>query len=431
MKKSPRPHYKRHRYFLIVFLLVALTSNVVSQSEQTISLDECLTLATTNYPLTKQKAYLNAIGENNQKGINGSWLPQVNFNLRATYQSEVPSFDFEGFPQRVFPKDQYNFGMQVTQTILDGGLTNQQKATDKANTESEIQKNEVELFKVKDRIVQLYGNILLAVDNIDILRSYADEITNRHKKMESSVRNGIILQSDLDELDAEMLKTDQKTIEASSRLKTLCQVLSLFINQTVDENTKFEELPIADKITNQDILRPELTLFSMQQSLIDDRIKLSEIKTRPHLAAFGDGAYGRPGFNFLNQKMRFYGLVGIRLTWNLNSLYTLTYDRNNFVLQQNMIDAQRDLFQLNLNATLLQQNGEIDKLQQMSQIDNAIIEKRKSVSKVKANQLDNGTITSSDYLSELNEEKQAILTQRMHEIQLGIAVATLRITKGN
>ena len=128
--------------------------------------------------------------------------------------------------------------------------------------------------------------------------------------------------------------------------------------------------------------------------------------------------------------MRFYGLVGLSLSWNVSSLYNLSYDKNNLVIQQQMVDEQRDLFLLNLNSTLLQETGEIEKLRQMSQIDNAIIEKRIAVSKTKANQLDNGTITSSDYLSELNEEKQAMLTQQMHQIQLGIAIATLNITTG-
>lgn len=129
--------------------------------------------------------------------------------------------------------------------------------------------------------------------------------------------------------------------------------------------------------------------------------------------------------------MRLYGLVGLSLTWNVSSLYNLSYDKNNLMIQQKMIDEQRELFQLNVKSSLIQQNGEIERISQMSKIDDSIIAKRVSISKTKANQLDNGTITSSDYLSELNEEKQATLAQRMHQIQLGIAIATIQITTGN
>ncbi|MFZ1678104.1 MAG: TolC family protein, partial [Saprospiraceae bacterium] len=241
MKKSNiRPGIWR-QFLFITFLLLAFESNSLGQSINSITLDECMKLATDNYPLTKQKGYLHAIGVNNQKGINGSWLPQINFNLKATYQSEVPSFNFEGFPTIVFPKDQYSFGLQVNQTIFDGGLSNQQKNTDKANTETEIQKNEVELYKVKEKILQLYGNILLTKENIEVLNSYAKDIESRQLKMSSAVRNGLMLQSDLDELDAVMLNTDQNKIDVISKFKTLCQVLSLFINRTVDENTSFAD----------------------------------------------------------------------------------------------------------------------------------------------------------------------------------------------
>lgn len=396
-----------------------------------IDLDESLKLGTENYPLIKQKGYLQAIGENNQKGINGSWLPQINFNMKATYQSEVPSFDIEGFPAIVFPKDQYSFGLHINQSIFDGGVSHQLKISDQANTETEIQKNEVELYKVKEKILQLYGNILLTKENIEVLQSYAKDITSRQSRMASSVRNGLMLQSDLDELDAEMLKTDQKKIDVASKFKTLCQLLSLFINRQVDENTKFADLPVSSTSMDDEIIRPELKLFSLQQNQLHERIKLSTVKTHPKLSAFGDGAFGRPGFDFLNQKMRFYGLAGLSLSWNVSSLYNLSYDRNNLFIQQKIIDEQRDIFQLNVNAALIQQHGEIEKLQAMSAIDNAIIQKRISVSKTKASQLDNGTITSADYLSALNEENQATLTQHMHQIQLGIAIATVDITIGN
>lgn len=431
MKKSNTKPWSWRPFLFIAFLLFSFVSNIVSQNANSITLDECLKLATDNYPLAKQKGYLQAIGENNQKGINGSWLPQINFNLKATYQSEVPSFNFEGFPAIVFPKDQYSFGLQVNQTIFDGGLSSQQKNTDKANTETEIQKNEVELYKLKEKILQLYGNILLTKENIEVLNSYAKDIESRQLKMSSSVRNGLMLQSDLDELDAVMLKTDQNKIDAVSKLKVLCQVLSLFINRTVDENTVYADLPVNTEGINHEIVRPELKLFTLQQGLLGERIKLSTSKTHPKLSAFGDGVYGRPGFDFLNQKMRFYGLVGLSLTWNVSSLYNLAYDKNNLRIQQEMIDEQREVFQLNVNSSLIQQNGEIERIRQMSKIDDSIIAKRVSISKTKANQLDNGTITSADYLSELNEEKQATLMKRIHQIQLGIAIATLHITTGN
>ena len=417
--------------FFIVALILFLPFSSSAKGVSAISLDTCMKLATENYPLAKQKGYLQAISENNLKNINGNWLPQLNMDLKATEYSEVVSLNLPGFPPMIFPLDQEEFGLNLNQTIFDGGLSSQQKKTDIANTETEVQKNEVELYKVKDKIIQLYGNILLTKENLNVLKSFMEDINSRKEKMTSSVNNGTMLQSNLDILEAEMLKTKQKIIEANSNLKVLCKVLSLLINREVDENTAFIDIPINMVAKTDSIKRPELRLFDSQQNLIEQRIKLSTRKTLPRLALFGDGAYGRPGFNFLNQDFRFYGFAGVNLKWNISSFYTTSYEKKNLTINKKMIDEQKELFQLNLNTTMVQQNGEIEKLKQVIEIDKSIVEKRKSISKSTSDRLDNGLITSSDYLTEVNAEKQALLNQLMHEIQLGIAIRNYNVTTGN
>jgi outer membrane protein TolC len=388
-------------------------------------------MAIRNYPLAKQKGYLQAIGENNLKNINGSWLPQLDIDLKATEFSEVVNLSLPGFPPMVFPNDQENFGLNLSQTIFDGGMSAQQKKTDIANTETEIQKNEVELYKVKDKVIQLYGNILLTKENLNVLKSYMEDINSRKERMTSTVENGIMLKSNLDVLEAEMLKTKQKIIEANSNLKVLCQVLSLLINKQVDVNTTFMEISTSTATKTDSIKRPELKLFDFQQNLIDQRIKLSNRKLLPHLSLFGSGAYGRPGYNFLNQDFRFYGLAGLNLKWNISSFYNNSFEKKNLMINKKMIDEQKELFRLNLNTAMLQQKGEIEKLELVIEIDKTIVEKRKSISKSTSDQLDNGLITSSDYLTELNAEKQAVLNQLIHEIQLGIAIRNYNVTTGN
>ncbi len=414
----------------LTFLLLLISSFCFGQGE-TQSLDSCINRTIRNYPLAKQKGYLQEIGENNSKNINSAWFPQLSMDLKATEFSEVASFKLQGFPPMVFPKDQENFGLNLYQSIYDGGISAQQKKTDIANTETEIQKNEVELYKVKDKVIQLYGNILLTKENLNVLKSFMEDITSRKDKMTSTVENGIMLKSNLEVLEAEMLKTNQKIIEANSNLKVLCQVLSLLTNKLIDVNTEFTGISISSVNKTDSIKRPELKLFDFQQNLIEQRIELSNRKLFPHLSLFGSGAYGRPGYNFLNQDFRFYGLAGLNLKWDISSFYNISFEKKNLMINKKMIDEQKELFQLNLNTTMLQQNGEIDKLKQVIEIDKSIVEKRKSISKSTSGQLDNGLITSSDYLTELNAEKQAVLNQLIHEIQLGIAIRNYNVTTGN
>ena len=90
---------------LIAILLLLPPYSLFAQVVSAISLDTCLKLAAENYPLAKQKGYLQAMGENNLKSTSSAWLPQLNMDLKATEFSEVVNLSLPGLPSMVFPKD--------------------------------------------------------------------------------------------------------------------------------------------------------------------------------------------------------------------------------------------------------------------------------------------------------------------------------------
>ena len=64
-----------------------------------------------------------------------------------------------------------------------------------------------------------------------------------------------------------------------------------------------------------------------------------------------------------------------------------------------------------------QQYAEMDKLGNMIEIDQKLIELRAKIKTTAKAQLDNGVITANDYLRELNAEDQARQNLSVHEIQ--------------
>jgi outer membrane protein TolC len=73
---------------------------------------------------------------------------------------------------------------------------------------------------------------------------------------------------------------------------------------------------------------------------------------------------------------------------------------------------------MNTNAELALQKSEIDKLTRLVQSDNEIIDLRKDVTSAAKAQLENGVMTASDYLVEVNAEDQARETLIAHQLQL-------------
>jgi hypothetical protein len=64
-------------------------------------------------------------------------------------------------------------------------------------------------------------------------------------------------------LKAELLKADQRTIELKATRKGYADMLTLFINNPIDENTVLEK-PHRQMLSNT-INRPELKLFDLQK----------------------------------------------------------------------------------------------------------------------------------------------------------------------
>jgi hypothetical protein len=219
-------------------------------------------------------------------------------------------------------------------------------------------------------------------------------------------------------------------IEANEINKALNQSLSMFINKTIDGNTQLSLDPLINTSQNDEIIRPELKLFDSQKAMLEARYKLKNKIAFPKVAVSGEGAYGRPGPNFLNQNLRFFGQAGLSLKWNIGQLYNFSNEKQNYNINKEMVDVQKEVFEFNLKTTMLTQVAQINSLKSIIEKDKLIIEKRNSIKKASASQLANGFITSTDYLIQSNSEMQALLNQKIHEIKLMNAISNYNSTKG-
>jgi hypothetical protein len=118
------------------------------------------------------------------------------------------------------------------------------------------------------------------------------------------------------------------------------------------------------------------------------------------------------------------------MSWSLSALYNHKRDKNILDNQEKMIDVQKESFELQIKGQLAKQKEEIAKINLQLQQDKDIITLRNRVASISANQLDVGVITSSDYLIELNAQNQALVNQKLHEIQLVFAYIQYNIIKG-
>ena len=399
-------------------------------SQNSISLDSCISWSKKNYPLIKQNEITLQQTEQNEKGIRENWLPKLSFLGQATYNTEVVQFNFPGMDLK-FPHDAYLTSLSLEQTIIDGGLTKSQRNVEQLSSELTIQQNEVELYKLVERVNQLYVNVLLGRENLRILELYKEDLSNRAKNMKAGVDNGLVLSSSLDELEAEILKTDQNIIESKFQLEGLYKTLTLYIGKPVDESTVLAETPIGGTAARIEVQRPEMKIFDLQAKLLDARFKQINVNAIPRVTVGAAGNYGRPGPNFINQELRFFGSANLTVRWNISSLYGLKREKTKVELNKSLIDIQKEAFLFNIESSLNTQTAQLSALAQMIEKDDVIIEKRHSVTSTATSQMENGKITVVNYLSQLNAELQAKLNKKVHEIRRMNAISTINATSGS
>ena len=400
-------------------------------AQETITLEQCYQWSRENYPLIKKQELIKKAEQYTTENALKGWLPQVNITAQATYQNDVTQFPVKLPNVNVEPlsKDQYKVFADVSQTIYDGGNIRNQKNLAKIQSEVQTIQTEVELDKLKERINQLYFGILQTNKQWTQLQFTKLDIKEGIKKAEAQLKNGVIFRSNLDVLKAELVKIEQKEIELQAIKQNFVQMLSYFIKKNIDENTQLEtpEKILLTKNNN----RSELKLFDAQKQLLETQRKIINTKNTPKLGAFFQGGYGKPGFNMLKNEFDIFYIGGIRLNIPISGFYT---QKNDLALLENQsqdIEIQRENFLFNQNFIEIQQRNDLEKIQNLIDKDNELIELRKNIKTASLAQLENGVINTNDYLREVTAEEQAILTKITHEIQYLLTQYNLKANLNN
>lgn len=414
--------------FVLFLGLVLTTSGLAGQS---LTIDECYELARKNYPLIKQKELLVKSMEFTIANAQSGYLPQVAIYAQATYQSDVTRLPGAVTGIEPLSKDQYKIYGEINQTIYDGGVIKNQATIQRANALVEQQKLEVELYKIKERINQIFFGVLLMeaqLTQVDLLKK---DLKTSLTKTESAIRNGTAFKSNADILQAELLKSDQRIIEMSAARKAYLEMLGYFINQPVQEDVVLAKPTAVAREEGASIKRPELTLYQFQGDLLGAQFKANTKRNAPRLGFFVQGGYGRPALNVLKNQFDTYYLGGLRLNWSLSGFYNSNRDRQLLDVSTQVVKSQEDVFLFNTNLTLKQQGQEVEKLEQLIKVDDQIISLRTRIKNTSQSQHENGVISTSDFLRELNAEDAAKQNLALHQVQLMLAQYNYQTTSGN
>lgn len=414
--------------FLFIFLAVISIQTIAIAQSDSITLVHCLVASRAQALVKPQIEIYNEIAELEISGKNATNFPSLSAYGRAWYQSEAITVETQTGPGLEIDRFQYNFGVEANQKIYDGGIARKGKDLDEVSYKSKINKVETELYQLNDQVVAYFFKSIFLDKNRGVMQLKESILQKRLKELESSFENGMISQSEIAKMRAELLSTYQDIMEIEKYQLQVISALNILTGMDIDVNMT---LFVSDSISRIIVAsRPEHRYFDSESLKLEKLAGLNSSKNLPKLYAFGQTGYSYPGLDFFKNQADFYYIVGARLSWTIFD-WNQTKRKTQVILkQQDILSTRLNDFNQKLELASNKEQIEQEKLILLIDLDNQIIEQRVLVSAGGASALENGAITTSVYLEDLNSEIIARIELETHKIQYQNSLVRLYLING-
>jgi outer membrane protein TolC len=414
-----------------LFILILLLPFQVLYAQEDVLLDSCYAWARNNYPNLKQAGIWTNITALQKENIQTNSLPRITLHGQATYQSDVTGIDIP-LPNISVPrpsKDQYKAYAEIRQSIWDGGISEANARLEDAILRNHLGELEVEIYKLNQQVAQAFFTILISNKQNEVLEAQKTVLEEQLKATQSAVRHGTAEKTPELLIRAEILNLEQNEVQMESVKSAAIGMLSVLTGRSISSNSKFS-FSDPQTHTEDSFSRPEKLLFESQRMQMENQMDLLDKSRNPKVFGFGQAGYGKPGLNMLSDEFDTYYLVGAGISWNPFDWKEAARKKQVLQLQQEMIIAQEQTFLQNINLLIARQQEEINKLEVMLEADKEIVDIRSEITAAATSKLENETLTTSEYLREVQAETIAKLNYELHKIQLNEAREKHVLIKG-
>jgi outer membrane protein TolC len=417
---------------IYIFIFSLFFYPAFTQTGNSLALADCYRIAIENAPLQQRRALVQQGHSLRLASIDASKYPTLDLNAQASIQSEVVELPFEapGIPGLDLPLYRFQSTVDAQYTIYDGGIRKARESAETTSFQAQAYQIDVELDRQKEQVLNLYFGILRLEESVVVLETTKKTLLAKQDQLEAALEHGVVLESDVDALSVEILKLDARITEAQGKRRSLITGLSEVLQTEIAPDTKFER-PTAPLTNNQPLQRKEITLFGLQKQQIAANESLITARKKPKLGAFLQAGVGYPNpLNFFEAELSPFAIGGVRFSWNIWDWDQSKRDRELLTVQQLTVDNQQDIFEQQIDIATRQLQEDITTQEALLVQEQAIVALEEKIVTQKSSQLDNGVITSSDYIEQVNKAQVATQQLKQREVQIQQLKAHIALIMG-
>jgi len=408
---------------------------VLGQVPASITLADCYDSARVYYPVFRENHLLQESLNLKIKNLNASWYPQVSLGAQAVYYSDITELNVNiplpGIEFSKAPHEQYRMFLDLNQMIWDGGTAHEQKLFEQKTAEAASKQLEIEMQQLRERINNVYYLILLLKENEHLYKLSYQTLASRLAGMEAAVKAGTAMEVQKNQIQAEMLRTEQQLSEVKKDREAALEILGIMTGITFSDSTVLKIPVFSGKIVSDTLSRPEMEMLDLQIAANNYLERTIKTRNYPKIHAFAQAGYGNPpGMNLLRNEWDFYWSAGIGMKWNLWDWNSVKREMRMTSIQREKLAVRKETFEANTRALLAQEKANMLKFEEAVLRSEEIVRLHRQILSSMSSGLENGVITATDYLAEHNTLLQAEITHSLSRLQLIKAVTNYYTIQG-
>jgi outer membrane protein TolC len=425
---------------------------VYPQEQKDLTLEYCLESLMQKHPLAKQGELSQNAWQLKDENLRMRYLPQASLSGNASWQSDVTYLDIDfsqiqvEIPGAPIPaggvsvkgpeipkpaRDNYRLNLEISQMVFDGNLTRYQRQIELLEQKNEVFTTESELRNLREALVNIYLQALLLSSVREQLQLAEEELIRQKEKAKAGIKHGLLPESSLFILEAEHIRLQQQIHETDwnrvicyDRISKICGIKA--------DTTMTMILPgISQKQNVGFHNRTEIQLLENRQTQLLALKNINRSGHLPKIFAFGQAGYGKPGLNMFSDEFNTFYIVGAKLSWNLWDWNQQGRERKILDFKSQIIENQKQGLIISLENANAQYISDESRLMKTIENDRMVVELRRKITQSAASQFENGVITATQYMAELNSEIQAKLLLDQHIIQLVKSQLSQQLIHGN
>lgn len=402
--------------------LISFLGPMHSQSDTSLSLRACQELAIAQVPINNKKELLAQATQVRADELDAQRMPSIYWKAKGTIQSETVSLPFvlpgqdEAFS---VPRVNGQTTLEAQYRIYDGGLIDATQRMEYALLAKEVQSIDVALHPVKEQVQKVYFGILLLEAQIKVLDNALGDLTQREENLTAAAEHGVVLPINIKKLQVEAVKLTKKRVELSGERKSLLVLLEDLTGQVFSKEVILQLPEVNLEAFNTASQRPELSLLDRQQQILLEQSKLVEVQNKPQVSAFLQAGLGYANpLNFFDTDLSPFAIGGLNFQWKIWDGKQVQKRKDWLSIQSQLVENQRENFMYQQGLLDRQYEERAQKLSRILEQDRQHIALQNDIIQQVNAQLVQGTITATEYITELNQQTNAQLELALHELQL-------------